>query len=491
MPLMNGNQYRKSLRNRRPLRVFFNGERLKEPYDHPVIRASINTVALTYDLAHDPKYSDIMTAVSALTGKTINRFCHLHQSKEDLYKKVGMQRMLGQKCGTCFQRCVGLDAFNSVFLTTYEIDQKHGTDYQKRFIDYLKIAEEKDWIVDGCMTDAKMDRGLRPADQPDPDAYVRVVERRKDGVVIRGAKLHQTGAINSHEAIVMPTIAMREEDRDYAICCAVPVDDPNITYIYGRQSCDTRLLENPDGDLQDVGSPDFGGQECMMVFEDVFVPTERIFMDGETEFTGLLVEVFSGYHRQSYACKTGVGDVAIGAAAQIAEYNGCARASHIKDKIVEMIHLNETMWSCAVACSWNGEQTPAGNFLIDKLLANVNKQNVTRFPYEIARLLQDIAGGLMVTLPSAKDFENPETKEMVEKYLKGADGCGVKDRFKMLRLIENLTMGRAAVGYLTESMHGAGSPQAQRIMITRLADLEKKKGYARRIAKIDPPEEQA
>ncbi|MBT3274575.1 MAG: 4-hydroxybutyryl-CoA dehydratase [Spirochaetales bacterium] len=484
MGLMSGKEYRESLRNRRPLRVFMNGEKLEAPYDHPIIEASINSIALTYELADIPEYRDIMTAKSSISGKTINRFCHLHQSPDDLYQKIGMQRLLGQKCGTCFQRCVGLDAFNSIFITSFEIDQKYGTSYHDRFKSFLRVAEEKDWVADGCMTDAKIDRSLRPADQPDPDAYVRVVERNNDGVIIRGAKVHQTGALNSHEIIIMPTIAMRQEDKDYAICCAVPADDSGITYIYGRQSCDTRLLEDPDGDNLDAGSK-YGGQECIMVFEDVFVPTDRIFMDGEWDFAGRLVETFAGYHRQSYACKTGVGDVAIGAAALIAEYNGVERASHIRDKIVEMNLLNETIWSCCVACSFKGEKTPAGNYLIDLLLANVAKQNVTRFPYEISRLLQDIAGGLMVTMPGAAEFENPETREFIEKYLKGAGTVTAKNRFRLLRLIENLTLGRAAVGYLTESMHGAGSPQAQRIMISRLARLDKKKELAKHIAGIE------
>ncbi|MFW5747314.1 MAG: 4-hydroxyphenylacetate 3-hydroxylase family protein [bacterium] len=482
--MMTGNEYRESLKRRKPLKVFMNGERVKDPVEHPIIKASINSIALTYELAEDPKYRDIMTVKSALTGKTINRFCHLHQSTDELYTKVGMQRLLGQKCGTCFQRCVGMDGFNATYLTTYEIDRKYGADYHKRFIEYLKTAEEKDWVVDGAMTDAKMDRGLRPSQQSDPDAYVRVVKRSSDGVVIRGAKFHQTGAVNSHEILVMPTVAMKEDDRDYAVTCAVPADDGGITYIYGRQSCDTRLTEAPGGDSLDVGSL-YGGQECIMIFDDVFVPTERIFMDGEYDFSGRLVETFAGYHRSSYACKTGVGDVAVGAAQLIAEYNGVAKASHIRDKIVEMIHLNETIWSSCVACCYKGEQTPAGNYLIDLLLANVAKQNVTRFPYEIARLLQDIAGGLMVTMPGAGEFENPETRDIMAKYLKGSGDGSAENRFKILRLIENLTLGRAAVGYLTESLHGAGSPQAQRIMITRLSNMEGKKDMAKRIARID------
>ena len=485
MALMTGKQYRESLRNRRPLNVYMAGEKLENPYDHPIIAASINSIALTYELAEEgSKYRDDLTEISSLTGNRINRFCHIHRSPEELYKKVGMQRLLGQKCGTCFQRCVGMDAFNATFSTTFEIDEKYGTNYHERFKKYMLEVEEGDLVVDGCMTDPKGDRGKRPHQCTDPDVYVHVVERRADGIVISGAKAHQTGCINSHHALVMPTVTMGEEDKDFAVTCVVESDDPGITYIYGRQSCDTRLLEDPNGENMDAGSPNFGGQEALMVFDRVFVPNERVFMDGEYDFSNMLVERFAGYHRSSYACKTGVGDVAIGAAQLIAEYNGAARASHVKDKIVEMNHLNETIWSSAAACCWLGKETKSGNYLIDLLLANVCKQNVTRFPYEIARLLQDIAGGLMVTAPHAKDLENPATSEMVKKFLKGIDEVDAKDRLKILRLIENLTMGRAAVGYLTESMHGAGSPQAQRIMIARQADVQRKKEYAKDLAGI-------
>ncbi len=491
MTLMSGDEYLESLRKRNPLNVYMLGEKIENPVDHPIIRASMNSVALTYDLAQNEKYHEIMTAKSSVTGARINRFCHLHQSTEDLQDKIKMQRILGQKSGTCFQRCVGMDALNAVFLTTYEIDQKHGTDYHKRFVEYVKTAEERDWVIDGCMTDPKGDRSKRPSEQKDPDVYVHVVERRDDGVVIRGAKAHQTGAVNSHEHLIMPTLAMRNEDKDFTICCSVPADAPGITYYYGRQSCDLRRLDESIGGDIDCGNPVYGGQECLIVFENVFVPTERIFMNGETDFCSRLVDTFAAYHRQSYGgCKVGVGDVLIGAAASIAEYNGVEGASHIKDKITEMTHLNETLYSCGIACSAAGTKTPAGNYLVDILLANICKQNVTRFPYEIARLLQDIAGGLFVTCPSAKEMENPETRKIIEKYLAGATGVDTEDRIKMLRLIENLTLGRAAVGYLTESMHGAGSPQAQRIMINRMSNIEEKKRFAKELAQITSREEE-
>jgi 4-hydroxybutyryl-CoA dehydratase/vinylacetyl-CoA-Delta-isomerase len=331
------------------------------------------------------------------------------------------------------------------------------------------------------MTDPKGDRSLPPSKQADPDLYLRVVERRVDGIVVNGCKAHQTGIVNSHEVLCMPTIAMSPDDKDYAISFAVPTDAPGITIIFGRQSCDTRKLE---GSEIDVGNSEFGGHEALIIFDHVFVPNDRIFLNGETEFAGMLVERFAGHHRPSYACKVGVGDVLIGASALAADYNGVNKSAHIKDKLIEMTHLNETIYSSALACSYEGKPTASGAYLIDLLLANVCKQNVTRFPFEMGRLAQDIAGGMVVTQPSERDFRSEEIGHYVEKYLKGVASVPTENRMRVMRLIENMTLGSGAVGYLTESLHGAGSPQAQRIMIGRLGQFEKKKSLAKNIAKI-------
>jgi 4-hydroxybutyryl-CoA dehydratase/vinylacetyl-CoA-Delta-isomerase len=363
------------------------------------------------------------------------------------------------------------------------MDKKYGTEYFERFKKYLEFIQENDLTVDGAMTDPKGDRGLSPSEQEDPDLYLRVVEVREDGIIVNGAKAHQTGAVNSHEQLIMPTMALKEKDKDYAVSFAVPSDAEGVFMIYGRQSCDTRKLE--EGADMDLGNPEFGGHEALVVFDNVFVPNDRVFMCKEYDFAGMMVERFAGYHRQSYACKTGVGDVLIGAAALAADYNGVSKANHIKDKLIEMMHLNETLWAGALACSYEGTQTESGNYLIDLLLANVAKQNITRFPYEISRLAEDIAGGLMVTMPSEQDFKDPEIGKYVEKYFVGKVGTDTENRLRILRLIENMTLGTAAVGYRTESMHGAGSPQAQRIMISRQGKLEDKKEMARIIAKVD------
>ncbi len=461
--------------------VYMFGERVKNHWDNPIIKPTRNCVAATYELAEKPEYEAMLTATSHLSGEKINRFCHIHQSVDDLVKKSKMERVLGAYTGSCFQRCVGMDSLNALSMVTYDTDQKHGTEYNQRFLKFLRYVQDEDLVCDGAMTDAKADRSLRPSEQPDPDQYLHVVEEKEDGIVVKGAKLHQTGAINSHEIIVMPTRAMREDDKDYAITFAVPSDTKGIIYIYGRQSCDTRKLE--EGNI-DTGNTMYGGQECMVIFENVFVPWERVFMYKEWDFAGDLVEKFASYHRQSYSCKAGIGDVLIGATQLIAEYQGTAKASHIKDRILEMIHLNETIYCCSLTCAHEGHKEPSGTYLVNPLWANVAKLNVTRFPYELAKHAQEVAGGIMVTLPSEKDFSDPNIGKYVSKYLKGVEGVPVENRVRILRLIENITLGTGAVCYLTESMHGAGSPQAQKIMIGRTSDIDRMKSAAKRLSGI-------
>jgi len=472
-------EYVQSLRKLK-LNVYFFGKKIEEPADFPLTKPSQNSVALTYSLAQDPSYSDLMTATSHLTGDRINRFTHIPQSREDLVKKVKMLRLLGQKTGACFQRCVGMDALIALSSVTYETDQKFGTNYYERFKKFLAYVQHEDLVCNGAMTDVKGDRGLRPSKQEDRDMYVRVVEKTSEGIIVRGAKAHQTGAINSHEIIALPTLAMREDEKEYAISFSTPSDSKGIVHIIGRQPNDTRKLEG--GEI-DVGNSKYGtaGHEAMVVFDDVFVPWERVYMCGENEFSGPLVERFASYHRQNYGgCKTGVGDVLIGAAATIAEYNGVQEASHVRDKITEMVHLNETMYACGLACSHEGYKLPSGTYSVNPLLANATKHNVTRFPFEMARLALDIAGGFVATLPSEADLKSPEVRKYVQKYLKGLATVSAENRIRVMRLIENMVFGAGMV----ESLHGAGSPQAQRITILRRADLEEKKKLSKDLAGI-------
>ncbi|MEX0708584.1 MAG: 4-hydroxyphenylacetate 3-hydroxylase N-terminal domain-containing protein [Woeseia sp.] len=478
-PIRTSEEYIRSLRGR-GLTVYLFGEQVEEPVDHPLIRPSINAVARTYDLAVENP--ELGTALSPFTGERVNRFLHIAQSTEDVVMQNKMQRRLGQLTGTCFQRCVGMDALNSLYSVTFEIDEEFGTAYHSRFRQFIAAAQRRGAVIGGAMTDVKGDRSLPPHAQDDPDMFVHVTQRSDTGVYITGAKAHQTGCLNSHWLLVMPTMRLGPEDEDYAIVGAIPVDADGITYIYGRQSCDTRAME--DGDL-DAGNARYSGQEAMVIFKDVFIPWEHVFMHGEVSYAAMLVERFTCYHRRSYVCKSGVGDVLIGAAAAIADYNGVEEASHIRDKLVEMTHQNETIYATGMASSYQSHPTRSGAYICDDMLANVCKHHVTKIPYEIGRLAQDLAGGLMVTLPSQKDLQHPELGALLDKYLKGRKEIPTESRLRILRLIENMTLGRNAVGYLTESMHGAGSPQAQRIQIARQMQLDFKKALATELAGID------
>jgi 4-hydroxybutyryl-CoA dehydratase/vinylacetyl-CoA-Delta-isomerase len=481
MKIQTGGQYIESLRKIRP-KIYYKGKRIEDVTRHPATAPHVRAAAMTYALVNDAEHRDLATATSHLTGQTISRFTHIHQKVEDLIKKIKLLRVLGQKTGTCFQRCVGFDAINAVYSVAFETDQKYGTHYLDCFKDWLKYIQDENLMVVGAMTDPKGDRSKPPADQTDPDQYVRIVQRRPDGIVVRGAKLHMTGAVNSHEILVMPTTAMDEHSRDYAVAFAIPVDAPGITMIFGRQANDSR---KDNRERTDVGNPSFGvvGGEAVIVFEDVFIPRERVFMDGQFDFTGTLVYRFAAHHRANYgACKTGLMDILIGAVTYLAQVQGTLKVAHTRDKITEMIHLCETLYGCSIACSAEGQITPSGAYMVNTMLANVCKQNVTRFHFEVARLALDIAGGFIATLPSQFDLESEEIGDLIRKYFSGVEGIPTEHRIKIARLIEAMTGGTA----LVESMHGAGSPQAQRIMILREGDLEKKMKLAKDLLGISP-----
>lgn len=468
MPLKTPEQYVNSLRALR-IRAYVNGVLVEKVVDHPSIAPHINTVAKTYQLAHVPEHEDVMTVISHLSGERIHRYTHIFQSPEDLVKKIQMLRLLGQTTGTCFQRCVGLDALNAIYAVSYEVDQARGTDYHERFRDYLEYIQREDLMVVGAMTDPKGHRAKKPSQQADPDQFVRVVERRADGVVIRGAKVHNTGGINSHEILVLSGTGLTEGEEDYAIACAVPADAEGVVFVFGRQSNDTRKLE----DGCDIGNTRFGvvGGEAMIIFDDVFVPTQRVFLNGEIDYCATLVNYFATWHRANYGgCKGGNADVLIGATAKMTRILGTDKNAIVKDKLIEMIHRTETTYASAIGASALGYQLPCGSFMVDPISANSVKQNITRNVYEIGRLSHDLSGGFLATMPDSKSFDNPEIAHWVRKYHTANPDYDVMDRVRVGRYIENMT----SVTTMVEAMHGAGSPQAQRIAMLGQAKIKDK-----------------
>jgi len=359
------------------------------------------------------------------------------------------------------------------------MDAKLGTGYHERFKNFLRHIQQHDLMSAGAMTDARGDRSLRPSQQKNPDLYLHITERTDDGIIINGAKAHITGAINSHEIIALPTRAMGEDDKDFVVAFATPVDTKGVKFIFARQTNDTRRL---DGSL-DTGNPKYAnvGGEALIIFTNVFVPWDRVFMAGEYQFAAPLVEIFAGHHRANYGgCKVGLADVVAGTSQWLADAHGIANASHIVDKLTEIVAMAETCWSCSLACSYEGQKTPSGAYNINPLLANVTKLNITRMVYEWMRIAQDIAGGKIITLPAEEDLKHPEIGAAVASFFAGKDGVDVDHILRMLRLIESMSVGAG----LPEAMHGAGSPAAQKIMLARRGGFERKRELAETIAGI-------
>ena len=346
MAIKTKQEYIESLRQLKPT-VYMFGEKIENPVDNPRIFAGINTTGATYELAEKEDYRDMITAISPFTGELVNRFTLPAQSIEDLVMRVKLNRILGGYTGTCFQRCTGLDCLGALSIVTHNIDRKYETHYYDRFIDFLKYMQTNDLTGNAGVTDMKGDRSLSPHEQEDKDLYLRVVDKNKEGIIVRGAKAHQTGSLSSHEIIVLPTRALREGDEDYALAFAIPMDTKELIHIVGRSSLDTRELEGVD-----CGNIRYSKYCPTLIFNDVFVPWERVFMCGEVEFAGEAVGRFSAYHRQSHGgCKAGKIDAMTGAAQIMAEYNGTSRVGHIREKIVDMIHRAETLYGCSLAAS--------------------------------------------------------------------------------------------------------------------------------------------
>ena len=469
-------EYIESIRALKPTAYMF-GERITNVVDNPRLRAGIEATAATYEVA-EGEFRDLVVTTSPLINEPVNRFTLPPSSIEDLVARVKVNRALGNYVGTCHQRCTGLDCLSTLSIVTYDIDKKYGTNYNDRFLAFLKYVQKNDLAANAGVTDVKGDRSLGPNEQSDKDMYLHVVERRDDGIVVRGAKAHQTGSLSSHEIIVLPTRAMGKGDTDYAVAFSVPSDTKGLIHVVGRSTLDMRELDGCD-----VGNTMYSKYCPTLIFDDVFVPWERVFMCGETEFAQEMVVKFSSLHRQSHGgCKSGKIDCMIGAALTLMDYNGTAKVSHHKQKIIDMIHRAETLYACCLAASYEGKKQPSGTYYIDTVLANASKLHEGKELAEAIRLMIDVCGGFVADLPSDRDFQNPEIGGLLKKYLKAAEGQSVENRVKMYRLVEKMALESADT---ISDIHGGGSPEAHRVTIYRETDLNKKKQAAKRLAGIE------
>ena len=475
MGIKTKDEYIESLRSLNPVAYMF-GERLTNIVDNPRLRAGIEATGATYEMAQlDP---DLMVTMSTLINEPVSRFTVAPTTIEDLVARVKVNRKMANFVGTCHQRCTGLDCLTALSIVTYDIDQKYNTEYYPRFIEFLKHMQKNDLTGNAGVTDVKGDRSLVPHEQVDQDMFVRVVEKRADGIVVRGAKAHQTGSLSSHEIIVLPSRAMGKDDKDFALAFAIPSDTKGLIHVVGRSTLDMRELDGCD-----FGNVYYSKYCPTLIFDDVFIPWERVFMCGETDFAQDMVVKFSSLHRQSHGgCKSGKIDCMVGCALTMMDYNGTAKVGHLKEKVIDMIHRAETLYGCCLASSYEGKKQPSGTYFIDTVLSNASKIHEGKEMAEATRLMIDACGGFVADLPSDRDFSNPEIGALLKKYLKGVDSIPVEKRIKMYRLAEKLALESADT---ISDIHGGGSPAAHRVTIFRETNINDKKKSAKRLAGIE------
>jgi 4-hydroxybutyryl-CoA dehydratase/vinylacetyl-CoA-Delta-isomerase len=469
-------EYKESLKKMKP-NIYKFSELIEDVTTHPATRRTVNGHAQIFDAAHKPEYNDILTTISSLTGKQIVRYLSIISSPEDMIANVRMKRLMFNLTGTCTGgRCVGFNAINAMWATTYDMDNDLGTDYHKRMKKWLKDAQERDIAISGALTDSKGDRSKSPVQQKDPDMSLHVVEEREDGIVVRGAKVMICGVAAANEIFIIPGMGYQEQNKDYAVSFVIPRDIENLTIVETRRPSDTREQEEGFDIPVDVG----GITQAYLLFEDVFVPKERIFMCKEFDYSLKAVMNFIAPYRAAIGgCVAGQGDVMIGAAALLARANGLSEKI-FRENITQMIVNNETTFGMGVAAGALGKKHPSGVWIPDQLLSNVNKIHVATLPYDTKRITQDIAGGIAETgcLPSYQDLNDPKYGALLKKYLKA--NCSGETRAKIARLIEWLTIGAGVPG----CMHGGGSPDGAKLMINAKTDINHYIELAKRLADI-------
>jgi aromatic ring hydroxylase len=452
--------------------------------DDPMVVQRSKAVQLTFDKAEDPEYKDLVTATSHITGKTINRFTHIHQSPEDLLKKQEMTRTLCDLTGGCIQRCMGVDAMNALSVSTKNCDLRYGTNYYDRWLKYLEYFQENDLVAACAQTDSKGDRRLRPGEQPDPDQYVHVVERRKDGVIVRGAKLHNTMAPYADEIIVVPTRALTKTEQDYAIAFAIPADAEGV-YLIGREGHYSKREPGTEAPIAQ-----YGDMESFTVFDDVFVPNDRIFLNGETDIGGGLALFFALFHRHSYCgCKPGVSDVLMGTTSLVADYLGIEKMPHVREKMAELISVAELVYAAGIAASVKSSKAPSGTQVPNVIFANVGRRHAGHNIYHEYNILCDIAGGLPATLPMSTEYNHPEVGEFVKKYVSRREGVSAKNHYLAAHLASDLLTSELATILQVAGVHGGGSPIMEDIAIMGTYDVEAKKKLAKYLAGIKDEKE--
>jgi 4-hydroxybutyryl-CoA dehydratase/vinylacetyl-CoA-Delta-isomerase len=477
MALKTAEEYKQSLRKMRP-NVHKFGQVIEDVTTHPATRSTVEGHAQIYEAQNDPKYQDAFTTTSHLTGDRISRYLSTIENVDDMVANCRMKRLMFNLTGTCTGgRCVGWTCINAMWATTHDTDKELGTDYHERLKKWLLEAQKKDIAISGALTDPKGDRTKSASQQDDPDMNLHLVEKRDDGIVVKGAKVMICGVAASNEIFVLPGAGYKEPEGDWAIAFVIPRDTEGLTIVETRRPSDTR--EEEEG--FDIPVKKGGITQAYLFFENVFIPNERVFMCGEYKYSlAAVLNFIMAYRTAIGACVAGQGDVKVGAAMLMARANGLS-ARVMSDKLTRMVINNETTFGMGVAAATLGRKHPSGVWQPNPLLANVNKVHVATLPYENSVLAQDIAGGIGETgcMPSWVDFEDEKYGHLVKKYLKAKSSAEARTR--AARLIEWLTIGAGVPG----CMHGGGSPDGAKLVIRLHAKLEDKAELARRLAGIE------
>lgn len=473
--MIKGDEYRERIAKLKP-NVYMGGK-VVDRFD-PRLLGGINVMAGTYDFALDPEFEEVGVATSHLTGERINRFCHIHQSVEDLLNKQKMTRLYSQEVGGCTQRCMGIDGLSGISVVAYEADQKYGTNYNERFLEFMKRVQSEDLSLNCAQTDVKGNRPWRPHQQKDPDLYLHMVEKRSDGIVVHGAKAHNSCSSYVDEIVVIPTRFMTEEETDWAVAFAVPADWEGVTLINASYSPTGRKNLHCPYETVGIG-------HSITVFDNVFIPWERVFLCGETELAGKLALLFALYHRHSYTgCKAALSEIFTGATALAAEYNGIAKAQHVRHKLAEMVQIVDLIYAAGIAAAMNAVKTDSGTYVPDTNYCNAGRMFAGEAIYGEYEALAAIAGGLAATLPDEADFLNEKTGPYLEKYIMRHPDIPAEHQHRAFRLFQDMMSSAWGGHKLIDALHGGGSPVIEKVAIYRDADLEHSKNIAKKLGGI-------
>jgi 4-hydroxybutyryl-CoA dehydratase/vinylacetyl-CoA-Delta-isomerase len=444
------------------------GQVVENVTEHPdFIPTLLSWGGWLYGAAFDPETASTVVGGPDLNGEDCHVFWHMATTPEDLLQNLKAAQLLAERSPLTGYASIGRDELHALLVATHDLDQARGTEYHQRVLAYVRRFQSEQLMTAAAVTDVKGDRGRRPGEQDDPDLYLRVVERRADGIVVRGAKAHTSGSVGAEELIVIPTRAMRENEQDYAVAFAIPVDAPGVTLVARALNAGSdSTWEAPISSHDELA-------ETFTIFNDVFVPTERVFLLGEWEQAGDVANIFASVNRQGYlGTESGKLRLFIGAAQRIAELNGVAGIGHIRDKIAQLIRMERSIWALGVAASHESYSRAPGFQVPDPVLTNAGKHLCMESHFTACRLLLEIAGGSVTTAPLAEDLQAADIRPLVEKYLRGAEPDSAWERMRVFKLIRDLAASEYSGYWNTEIIHGSGSPAAEVLAMYRETDLE-------------------